>query len=452
MDNKLEEENVQSEAPLSVEPAPADEIPKKSNLLKIIIYVSAVLVFIAGGFWFYQNRGSFIKSTPKPSPTTGPQPTGAPITDNQLSASHNRFGFKLLKQIQEEEGNGNIVVSPSSVALALSMVYNGADEETKEAMAETLGIQGIDVNDVNRQSAALMSDLSNPDPKVEIAIANSIWGKEGLTFNPNFLQANEQYYQAEIDYLDFSKPNAVNIINSWVNENTRGKIPTVLSPPLDPLAVMYLINAIYFNGTWTAEFDKELTQDRQFTFEDGSQKMHSMMEQYREDFMYFENDLFQAVDLPYGENKRLKMSVFLPKRSLAEFAGQLNFDNWDLWMAEFRETEGTVILPRFKIEYEKTLNGSLSSLGMEVVFNPSRANFTKIAPAIFISEVIHKTFIEVNEEGTEAAAVTAITMSEGSVASDKKVFYMEINKPFFFAIHDDQTGEILFMGFVQEPK
>lgn len=432
------------------------DISKKDNkFLKIVIYllVSIILICLGVfGYEFYQKKVAIPQAQINPEPTFIVQPTKQPLNANStLAVSHNTFGFKLLKQLQEKDGDNNIVISPSSIALALSMTYNGADKETKEAMAKTLEIQGIDINEINKQSANLISNLTNPDPKVEISIANSIWGKEGKTFNPTFLEDNNKYYGAKIDYLDFSNPSSADTINNWVSDKTKGKIPTIIQPPISPDVVMYLINAIYFKGNWTVEFDKKLTEDKQFSLTNGNQKKHPMMKQQRDDFNYLENDLFQAVSLPYGKNKRLRMFLFLPKKSLSNFILNLNITNWKQWLSLFKETEGTVILPKFKIEYEKMLIDSLSSLGMGIAFSP-QADFTKIAPGLFISGVIHKTFIEVNEEGTEAAAVTAEIMEGSSINNTKKVFYMEINKPFFFAIQDSQTEEILFTGFIIDPK
>lgn len=426
-------------------------VPKKDKkLLKILIFLLILIIFVClgvFGYQFYQKKANIHPITINSDSTDQPL-----IVNQTLAESHNTFGFKLLKQIQKEDGNNNIIISPFSIALALSMTYNGADKETKTAMAKTLEIQGIDIDEANKQSSALISNLNNPDPKVEISIANSIWGRKGEIFNSLFLDDNNKYYGAKIDYLDFSNPNSVDTLNGWVNDKTKGKIPTIIEPPIPQDVVMYLINAVYFKGSWTIEFDKKLTKDRQFTLTNGTQIKHPMMEQKKDNFDYLENDLFQAVSLPYGENKRLKMLIFLPKKDLTNFIPNLNIANWKQWLSSFRETEGTVILPKYKIEYKKELKDSLNLLGMEVAFSP-RADFSKIAPNLFISKVIHKTFIEVNEEGTEAAAVTAVIMMETSVSfNSKKVFYMEINKPFFFAIQDNQTQEILFTGLITEPK
>ncbi|MBN1262789.1 MAG: serpin family protein [Candidatus Pacebacteria bacterium] len=433
------------------------ESSKKKRWGPLILAIFLLSGIGLGGIYFGISRSRSFREGAVPAPifqlTPIPtsQPTRMPLmADSALSASHNVFGFNVLKELKSDDESKNVVISPLSIALALSMTYNGADGETRGAMAETLNIERFSVRETNEKSAALVADLENPDPRVKIAIANSIWGKKGQTFNSEFINTNKQYYQAAIEYLDFGLPEAVETINNWARENTQGKIPKIVEPPISPLMVMYLINAVYFKGSWTVEFDPELTEEKRFTLPDNSVISHPLMKQKRNDFNYFENDLFQAVCLSYGENERLRMYVFLPKRTLSEFVRALSVDNWNQWLADFNKTEGTILLPRFKIEYEKLLNKALSSLGMAIAFSPGD-RFPKISPNLSISEVLHKVFIEVSEEGTEAAAVTSVSMRITAVNPDERIFYMEVNRPFFFAIQDNQTEEILFTGFIQEP-
>lgn len=424
---------------------------------KLLIVLGLLVIGITAGV---VTKLIILPSSPS-IPTFAPVPKVEPTLyveaspSSSLAMAHNSFGFDVLQQLRKEDKDKNIFISPSSISLALSMTYNGADGTTKEAMEKVLKFKGLDIQEINKGSVSLINQLQNPDPKVQIAIANSIWAKKGEKFNAQFLKTNERYYKAKTEALDFTDPGTVDVINDWVRENTKGKIPTIITPPIPKEMVMYLINAIYFKGTWTFEFDKKMTEERDFTLTDGKKKKWSMMQQ-KNKFAYFENELFQAVSLPYGEKKRWRMEVFLPKKSLESFTKQLGVENWNKWLKEFKETEGTVILPRFKIEYEKKLNSILSSLGMGVAFTAG-ANFNKMkadprGPELFISEVLHKTFVEVNEEGTEAAAVTSVGIGITSIGGEKKTFYMEINRPFFFAISDNQTAEILFMGLINEPK
>lgn len=375
-----------------------------------------------------------------------------------LPVAQNIFGFNTFQTLLSTDANKNIFISPSSIALALLMAYNGAGTDTKTAMENVLAIKGMSKTDVDKASLDLINTLKSPDQKVEVDIANSIWARQGKVFNQDFLNTNQQYFQAKVTSLDFDSPSAVNTINSWVSDNTKGKIPTIISH-IPPDARMYLINAIYFKGTWDIEFDKKLTRDRQFTSYNNQKKMVSMMEQHQDNFSYLENDDFQAVSLPYGSNNSLSMYVFLPKegsliskKDFNTFAQTLNQQNWDTWIEQFRRIEGTVILPKFKVEYSKELKDTLTALGMGIAFT-GNADFEGIFHQAVISQVLHKTYIDVGEEGTEAAAVTEIGVALGAapgVHVEKKTFYMEVNRPFFYAIRDNRTGTILFMGTVQE--
>jgi serine protease inhibitor len=386
-----------------------------------------------------------IAQSPSPTPTMA-APT-SPV-DSRLVTANTRFGFKLLAQILQSEEPQNLMVSPSSVAIALSMTYNGAGGKTQQAMAQALELQGMSLAEVNQANAALQADLMNADPKVKLAIANSLWGKQGFTFQPDFLQRNQAFYQAEVENLDFASPAAVDRINAWVKQKTEDKIPEIIQE-IDPSQVLFLINAVYFKGNWTRQFDPKLTSDRPFTLSDQTQKTVPMMSQ-RGDYQYTETDQFQAVSLPYGDG-RLSMYVFLPKAGLAAFTKTLTAENWETWMAQLSKRQGAVQLPRFKFDYSKTLKEALTAIGMGAAFDPSQSDFSGMgSERVVIDQVQHKTFIEVNEEGTEAAAVTSVGVRT-LAAPTVPPFQMVVDRPFFAAIRDNQTGTILFMGTVTEP-
>ncbi|UCB52669.1 MAG: serpin family protein, partial [Candidatus Zixiibacteriota bacterium] len=235
-------------------------------------------------------------------------------------------------------------------------------------------------------------------------------------------------------------------------ENTNGKITQIVDPPIDPLMVMFLINAIYFKGTWTCEFDKELTKDADFFLPNGSRKPCKLMTR-EDEFRYFENSDFQAIDLPYGDGD-FSMIVFLPRRNtnIDSLIADLNQENWDRWISSFSERKGTLELPRFTLKYELKLNDVLKALGMAIAFQPFVADFSNMCKArgdLYISEVKHKTFVEVNEEGTEAAAVTSVGVAITSV--DPTVFWMRIDRPFIFAIRENRSQTLLFVGKIVEP-
>ena len=373
--------------------------------------------------------------------------------DGQLVSANTRFGLKLFAEVAKQGAGKNVFISPASVGLALAMTYIGAVGETKDAMARALETQGITHPELNQAYAQLRAALESADPKVQLNIANSLWAKKGITFNPDFIQRNKQFYGADVTALDFGDPSAPATINSWVADKTKGKIDKIVDN-IDAQSIMFLINAIYFNGKWAAEFDKGKTKEDVFATAAGQQKRHPMMHQSG-DYRYYEGKGFQAVSLPYGAG-RVSMYIFLPAKStsLIEFQKNLNAANWEAWMSGFVETKGEIALPRFKVEYEIGLNDALKALGMGIAFDPDRANFGGIGQTsgnIFISRVKHKTFAEVNEEGTEAAAATSVEMSVTSMRQPPKTFRMIVDHPFFCVIRDNRTGTLLFVGSIVDP-
>ena len=418
-----------------------------------LVAASIVLAGIVGGV-MAQNMGAFSSrinsQKPEESGLTAQLPN-APV-DSKLVDANTKFGFKLFSEILKQDSKKNVFVSPTSVAIALSMTYNGANGETQQAMAKALELQGMSLQDVNQANEALKASLENADPAVQLSIANSLWAKQGTNFKPDFMQRNQQFYKAKVTELDFAKPDATNTINSWVKENTRGKIDKIVQQ-IQPDNVLFLINAIYFKGNWTKKFDKGATTERPFYLSNGTQKQHPLMSQSGK-YRYFENDTLQAVSLPYGKG-RLNLYVFLPKKNtnLDAFQQQLAVENWQEWMTQFRMRQGSIQLPRFKFDYDIQLNDALKALGMESAFNEAKANFSNMTSAsVKINEVKHKTFVEVNEEGTEAAAATSIGIVGTAVARPEEPFQMIVDRPFFCAIRDNQTGTILFMGSIREPK
>jgi len=313
-------------------------------------------------------------------------------------------------------------------------------------MKGTLELGGLTNQEVNESYKSLIELLIELDSKVKFQIANSIWYRQGWTFEEVFFNQCLTYFNAEVSGLDFNDPNAKNTINGWVNDNTNGKIKEIVDI-INPEDVMFLINAIYFKGTWTYEFDVSKTKDDLFTLPDGSKKTCKMMVQ-KNDFQYFSNADFQAIDLPYGDGG-FRMTVFLPRpeKNIDDFIAELGAENWGLWMNSFSEQKGTLELPRFKLEYKKKLNDVLNALGMGIAFN-GQADFTKMyrLGGLFISRVKHRTFVEVNEEGTEAAAVTSVVVSYESAG-----FSMRVDRPFIFVIRENQSNTMLFIGKIVEP-
>ena len=368
--------------------------------------------------------------------------------DEEVISANTLFGFNLFSELVREDAGKNVFISPLSISIALGMTYNGAAGETQEAMAKALELKGMKLEEVNSGYAGLMKDLKSSDPKVELLIANSLWARREVEFEPGFLKRNKEFYRARITTLDFADPGSPGAINKWVSENTKGKIKKIVEQ-IDPQTVMFLINAIYFRGKWGCEFDKSRTKDGIFHLLDGTEKSVPMMSQSGR-YRYYRGKGFQAVSLPYGDG-RMSMYIFLPDEgsSLSDFLAGLNRENWGKWLPLFHYMEGDIRLPRFKLEYEKSLNNALGSLGMGIAFDPGKADFRRMSDTtLYIHSVLHKAVVEVNEEGTVAAAVTSVMMG---ITSVPERFTFIVNRPFFFAIHDNQTNSLLFMGAVVKP-
>lgn len=376
-----------------------------------------------------------------------------PEINSKLIASNTKFSFQLFSQITKNQATQNIFISPASIATALAMTYNGANGQTQQAIAETLELQGLSLQDLNIANAALKETITNSDPQVQLSIANSLWAKNDKSFKPEFMERIRNFYGAEAKNINFNDPSATSIINDWAKKSTNGKINRIVDR-FDPDTVFVLLNAIYFLGTWTQPFSKQATQERPFNLLDGTQKMHPMMFKVISNPKYYENEIFQTISIPYGQ-RRLTMYVFLPKPNvgLARFYELLTAENWNKWMKEvsnassnYEEQEPVFLgLPRFKLEYEIELKNTLKDLGMGIAFERNADFSAMTATPLWISQVKHKTFVEVNEEGTEAAAVTMAGGIRGGIR-------MIVDRPFFYVIRDEQTGTILFMGSVVDPK
>lgn len=374
---------------------------------------------------------------------------------DKVVPANNNFGFRLFDQLLQQDKGKNVFISPPSVAIALAMTYNGAAGNTQKAMAKTLGLEGMSLAEMNQANAALRNMLLHQlDPKVSLLIANSLWMKTGFKFTPDFQKQNQQFYDAKVTEADFHNSHTVSEINRWVNENTQGKIDQLVQR-IDPLTVLFIINAIYFKGTWAEQFDKAKTENRGFTLLNGDKKQTPMMSQ-KSYYRYYKGQNYQAVSLPYGQlkNSRINMVIFLPDSGISLENFPLP-DKWREWRVGYTSQEGTIFLPRFKVEYEATLNEVLKALGMAEAFNEKQADFSKMATVpksqnIYISLVKHKTVVEVNEEGTEAAAATKVEMVTRGMKP--RPFQLEVNHPFFFTIQDDETDTVLFMGAIVEPK
>jgi len=366
----------------------------------------------------------------------------------QLVKSDNSFSFNLLSSIPVDYTR-NMMVSPLSVSLALSMTLNGANGDTKTAMLKTLGLESLTTDETNQIYLDLITALKKADPKVVLNIANSIWIRKDFPVLESFTQVNQKYFDASITSLNFDQT-ALNTINSWVNTKTNGKIPTILDT-ITPDEVMFLINAIYFNGQWQYQFDPSKTVNSDFTLSSGQTVSVPMMN-LKQQFGYSEQTGYKALKMPYGRGK-FQMVVLLPDEGNTpeSIGGQLDPTKWDALNASLNNpVEIGVWFPKFQYSWDIDLNQLLSSLGMAVAFSKDDADFSKISTEyqLFITDVKHKTFIKVDEEGTEAAAATSVGISTTVVLNPLE---FHANRPFLYLITEEDTGAILFIGKVENP-
>lgn len=375
--------------------------------------------------------------------------------ERQLVGSYNAFGFNIFRQlVRNAPRDTNIFVSPLSISMALGMTLNGAAGATEEAMKTTLEFGGMDMKQIDECYRSVIDLLTELDQDVIFEIANSIWYRLDLDPKEDFLKACETYFDSEVTALDFSTPEAADIINAWVSEKTHEKIEEIIQGPIHPLTVMFLINAIYFLGNWTYQFDPDLTQDDWFNTAVGVKTPCRMMLQPGIDelaeYRYSETGGFQAIDLPYG-NGLFSMVIILPKEgmSLDGLIDGCDQNAWDGWMAGLQIREGRIQIPKFEVEYEDTLNKVLMSMGMGIAFGAG-ADFSGISEdrELYVSSVRHKTYVRVDEAGTEAAAVTVVEIRE---TSQPDTFHMRVDRPFLFAIREHHSGTVLFIGKMVRP-
>lgn len=391
-------------------------------------------------------------------PSTAEEP--APEEAKKLSAANSEFGFDLLKRLHEE--GENTFLSPTSIGMALQMTSRGAKGDTLKQMNETMYVKDLEVGDANRK---LLDALSGRDD-VKLNIGNAIWADPAkINLSKDFAAEVSKQFDAEVGALSFSDPKAKDVINEWISEKTEKKIPEMLKK-LDASVVSILANAIYFKGDWSYQFDKEKTTKADFTRADGSKQEVQMMKSDKLELRYTENDDVQVVALPYGPAPEkgkpgaqpgVNMWLIVPKegKSLDSVVKGLNSETFQSWQKKATRTKGYVELPRFKMKYRKELQEDLPRLGMKLPFDASLANFSGFEdnPAgrggLFISRVIHEAIIEVNEEGTVAAAATVVEMERSGVP---RTFSVQCDRPFMLAVADDRTGSILFVGTVYQPK
>lgn len=375
---------------------------------------------------------------------TNPEGKSINISSDFASKTSN-FAFDFWNKLQENETvDNNYFVSPLSLHIALGMLLNGADSETKTEIQKVLGLENQSMEEINKTYAELIENLPQVDPKVVNTIANSIWQDKNFVSEKDFIDNLTNNFNARLYTEDFANPATVNKINQWASDNTNAKIKKILEQ-IEPSQVMFLINALYFKGDWTKEFKTENTQKAEFVGTNTT-KMVDMMNQTTE-FKYADLEEYQLVELPYGSEK-YTMNIVLPKNtSIENVVKNLNAAAWQTAQNSLAKRKVVVGLPKFKIEYSKKLNGILQQMGMVAAFS-DRADLSKIAkPAgkLKVGFVKQDTFVAVDEKGTEAAAVTTIGIEVTSLP-----VYPEIicNKPFAFLITEKTSNTIMFIGKV----
>ena len=421
---------------------------------KLFLYAGLLALLVAAGCKSDNNEPI---PEPKPTPGTTVDTTRhiTPVVPVELKkaekvARDNAFTFDLLRAVRKHSTDANVFISPLSVSMALNMTLNGAAGTTADEMRAALRESDYSTADINAYSRELREALLRADPKTTIGIANSIWYRQGATVKAPFIEANRTYYDAEVQALDFSSPTATATINGWCAQKTHNKIKEIVKQ-VDPTTFMYLINAVYFKGAWTTRFEKKNTRSGDFRRADGSTQTVQMMN-LMDTFRCASGNVCDYLEMDYG-NHAFSMVIMLPKdgKTTQDVIATMDGKKWADAIQSLTLKEIRVLLPRFKAEYEYPMHEHiLPDMGMKLPFNPELADLSGIADIgafgrLFISSVIHKTFVQVDEEGTEAAAVTSIDI----VGSNESSFFI-VDRPFLFAIREKSTGVILFIGEIGE--
>ena len=360
---------------------------------------------------------------------------------------NNQFALEFYSElITQSDDNDNIFFSPVSISTAFAILYEGAEGNTSSEMQKIFGFEEDESK--RREGFASMQQSLNPqDKQYNLRLANALWLDKGFIPLPEYTNTAEKYYDSNAESLDFSSGNAVDAINNWTSEKTEGKIEKLFEN-LDSGTRMVITNAIYFKGTWVHQFDPERTRDRQFWLNEEESVMVPTMDLPRTHLNYFrEQDGTQILEIPYkGED--ISMLILLPERigGLGEIEKSLTPEKIFQWRSNLKNTHIAVSLPKFTMETDYNLKKLLFEMGLADVFSPADADLTGISDAkgLFVGQAIHKAFVDVNEEGTEAAAATGVAMLQSG-------FSFRANHPFLFAIQDNNTDQILFMGRVMDP-
>lgn len=380
------------------------------------------------------------------------EPVPIDLTQDQtaLIESGNSFAFDIFSQVLKSAGqNENIMISPMSISYALSMTLNGANGDTRAAMLEALRLNGISVDAINNSYKNLTEALLSVDKRVLISIANSVWTENDFAVKQAFIDILTNYYEAESKSFDINDSSVPDKINAWIEDKTNGLIKEMIDK-LEDNTVMLLINAIYFKGKWKSEFDESKTVEMPFYKTASGQVDVPMMRQETE-FSVYQGDGFVLAEFPYGQGNFV-MDVVLPDEQdgLTNTLSSVTDANFTSWISQLSKRKTDVSFPRFKYGFKKKLKDVLSDMGMGIAFTDD-ADFSNISDQydLLINDVTHQSFIETNEEGTEAAAATVVEIGLTSMPPASLVYKMD--HPFMYIIRETTTNSIIFMGRVSDP-
>ncbi|HBK72464.1 MAG TPA: hypothetical protein DDZ39_12565 [Flavobacteriaceae bacterium] len=399
---------------------------------KTLILFFSIIVFMSCNTDSDETEHSF-KSIPK---------------SEKIIKANNKFAFSIFKKIAKEEAEANYMISPVSASLALGMVHNGAKNETLNAFNHVFNYGDASLNEINTVNQSIINHLTENTLGSTFNIANSLWIDNNFQVKEDFIKRNKLFYNAEVQNIDFKNPNSVNIINDWVSDKTQEKIPTIIEN-IPSNMVMYAINALYFKSDWKYTFDPKNTTLKPFYINKNSTKEVEMMNM-TQDLLYLKNDLFSSILLPY-KNDKYNMVILLPNvdKSIKELVLVMNENHWSEWLNQYTKETVSLSMPKFSFSYKKMFNKALQNLGLEIAFT-DQADFSGISnTATQISFVLQKTYIEVNEQGTEAAAVTAVGVGTTSIGLEN---IFTLNRPFLFLITEKTTQAVSFIGKVGSPK
>ena len=365
--------------------------------------------------------------------------------------ANNRLGMEIFSRLAKKEGAKNIMISPLSIAIAMAMTANGAVDEALDEMKEVLGFGNMKMPDVNKQFSLLIASLVEADKDMALEIADSLWLDDAFApaVKADFISVLEDFYSAALFTEDFSDPATVGKINSWVSEKTHEKIDKIIDE-IGANTVMYIINAVYFKAAWTKAFDKNYTYNGRFSLSDGSKKETEMMyaggDTY--EFRIDDENKYSVVRIPYGRGVFAFYAV-VPSGKIGDFISETADKEIGSWFENLRKSwDFELEIPKFRFAYEKSLKETFIALGIGQIFDGGLENISSDVENLYISEIFHKTFIEIDEEGTEAAAVTAESGDTGGDYTPPQIF---AKQPFVFVIRDERTGSILFIGKVEDP-